>query len=51
MVMLHLNNQRLIDDGMIHIHCREYDKEPEILESQKEKLTYVVSWGVYKHGG
>ena len=47
---LEKNRMRLYD-GMIHIHCRAYDKEPEILESQKEKLTYIVSWVVYKHGG
>lgn len=47
---LEKNRMRLFD-GMIHIHCREYDKKPEILESQKEKLTYIVSWVVYKYGG
>lgn len=47
---LEKNRMRLYD-GMIHIHCRAYDKEPEILETQKEKLTYIVSWVVYKHGG
>lgn len=44
-------NKMRLYKGKIHIHCRAYDKEPEVLEMQIEKLTYLVSWVVYKYGG